>query len=84
MTLSGSEMKLLEAQSASFGEAHKSCLAEAINAIRGSGDPRAAVRLLTTLSQGARPQQKDAFVDVRRWLEGRLRIFPGSIASPAS
>lgn len=78
MTLRSSEMKRLELQSASFkAEGHNAYLAEAINAVRASGDPGAAVQLLTALWNGARANQKDAINDVRRWIEGRLREEPG-------
>ncbi len=78
MTLSSSEMKRLEAHGASFtAEGHKSYLAEAINAVRTSGEPRVALQLLVALSASARSDQKAAISDVRKWIERRLREEPG-------
>ncbi|MGB1015589.1 MAG: hypothetical protein ACPG4T_15745 [Nannocystaceae bacterium] len=77
MTLTSSEMKQLEQQSASLGSKHKSYLAEASNAIKLADNPRAGLHLLAALRSTARPNQKDAISDVRRWIDNRLRDEPG-------
>jgi len=78
MTLSSQEMKVLEAESASFAGEHNTYLAQAIDAIRRSGDPQAAARLLRALSRSrdARPKQKTAQVHVSRWIVERVRSEP--------
>lgn len=77
MTLRSTEMRRLEAQSATLqSKGHKSVLAEAINATRVSRDPRASLQLLLALSKHARKDQKQALDDVRRWIQDRLREEP--------
>lgn len=77
MTLSSKQMKVLEAQSASFTSSHSACLAQSIDALRRSRDPRAVVRLLRALSRDARAKQRAAQQDISRWIEDRLRSEPG-------
>ena len=77
MTLSSEQMRELERQSAEFGEAHKSYLAEAIDAVRTTRSTHAASRLLSLLSKTARRDQSEAIRVVRTWLDERLRDEPG-------
>lgn len=78
MTLRSDEMARLWSDSSKLhGRNHKAWLAEAMNAVRTTRDPRLAIELLEKLRRGQRSKnERDAIADVGRWLEQRVRREP--------
>ncbi|MCB0219396.1 MAG: hypothetical protein KDH09_06855 [Chrysiogenetes bacterium] len=72
--MSSRQMRILMAQSAGLSEKqHKSAFSQAITALRRTGNPRQVTALLSTLERDARPLERAAYEDLRRWIDARLR-----------
>ena len=78
MTLQSTNMgRLWKDSSPLHGRNHKSCLAEAMNAVRSTGEPKLAVELLRKIRRDVgSEQERKALDDVVGWLERRLRTEP--------
>ena len=78
MTLRASEMKRLLADSSRMHEPnHAKWIAEAVNALRSTRDPRGAITLLKTIrSHNNRERERRSLDDVLSWIERRLRTEP--------
>lgn len=78
MTLSSSDMnRLWKDSSPLHGRNHKGWLAEALNAVRSTGNARVAMELLRQMRRDVTgEQERTAIDDVVGWLERRVRTEP--------
>lgn len=78
MTISSRDMERLWADSSPLhGRNHKAGLAEALNALRSTGDPGKAIDLLQSIRRdGGSEQERRAIDDVVGWLRRRMRLDP--------